>query len=195
MNDSDVHEPPVNDRQLLLNIQKRDEQALAELIRRYQKRLYQLTLRVCGDGSLAEEATVESFYKIWRKAHQWQDDRSPGAWIYQIAVRTVLDLRRGRQRWRKRLQRAGMAMENDSPPDLIEKIVAAEHHEHISHELQRAIETLKTEDRVLVHMFYFENRRLREIATIMDTTPDALKMRLSRARKRLRQVLKEFDDE
>ena len=195
MNDRDVHDPPDDDRQLLLEIQKGDEQALAELIRRYQNRLYQLTIRVCGDGSLAEEATVESFYKIWRKAHQWHVNRSPRAWIYRIAVRTVLDLRRSRQRWRKRMQQTGRSGISVSEPDLVEQLVATEQHQRLSTELHRAIGTLKTEDRALVHMFYFEDLGLREIATVLEVSPDALKMRLSRARKRLRLVLEEFDDE
>jgi DNA-directed RNA polymerase specialized sigma24 family protein len=61
--------------------------------------------------------------------------------------------------------------------------------------LERAIALLKAEDRVLVHMFYYENRGLREIAPVLNATHDALKMRLSRARKRLRQILKDFKDE
>lgn len=183
------------DRQLLLNIQHGDEQALAELILRYQNRLYQLTLRVCGDAALAEEATVESFYKVWRKAQQWQDGRNPGAWIYRIAVRTVLDLKRSQRRWRNRLQRGRSNRNGKSVPDIVEQMVEVERHERISHELDLAIGTLKAVDRVLVHMFYFEDRGLREIAPVLGATPDALKMRLARARRQLRQVLKEFDDE
>ncbi len=183
------------DRRLLLSIQQGDEQALAELILRYQNRLYQLTLRVCGDASLAEEATVESFYKVWRKAQQWQDGRNPGAWIYRIAVRTVLDLKRSQRRWRNRLQRGKLNQNGNSVPDLVEQVVEVERHERISHELGLAIDTLKDVDRVLVHLFYFEDRGLREIAPVLGATPDALKMRLARARTQLRQVLKEFDDE
>ena len=55
--------------------------------------------------------------------------------------------------------------------------------------------TLKAEDRALVHMFYFENRSVKDIAAILDARPDALKMRLSRARRRLKLVLMEFEDE
>ena len=174
MNDLDVHENPVDDRQLLLKIQKGDHQALAKLICRYQNRLYQLTARVCGDGSLTQEATVESFYKIWRKAHQWHHDSSRGAWIYRIAVHTVLDLRSGRQRWQRRLQRAGRAGDTRADPDLIEQMVATEQRRRISTELERAIGTVKKEDWVLVHMFYFESRSLKDIAMILDATPDAL---------------------
>lgn len=195
MSEQDSHDQRPDDRQLLLSIRQGDEQALSELIHRYQRRLYRLTVRVCGDASLAEEATVESFFKIWRKAHQWQDDKSPTAWIYRVAVRTVLDLKRSRQRWRKRLL-LGESRSNGSPPaDLIEQLVEVERHERISYELARAIDTLKTEDRALVHLFYFENHGLRDIAPILGASPDALKMRLARARKRLRQVLKDFDDE
>ena len=52
---------------------------------------------------------------------------------------------------------------------------------------------LNEKDRVLVHLYYFEQWNLTEIASILDTTRDALKMRLSRARKRMRQLLEEAE--
>jgi RNA polymerase sigma-70 factor (ECF subfamily) len=186
---------PADDDRLLKACQRGDEQALCELIRRYQKRLYRLTLRVCGEAALAEEATVESFYKIWVKARQWRGESGPEAWIYRIAVRTVLDLRRSRRRWRTRVRRAQAANDPQTQPDASEEVVAAERHERISAELAQAIETLKAEDRALIHLYYFEGRGLKEIAPILEATSDALKMRLSRARQRLRQMLEDFHDE
>ena len=57
-------------------------------------------------------------------------------------------------------------------------MVATERSERILNELDRAISTLKTEDRTLIQLFYFENRSLPEISPIQE----ALKMRLSRVR-------------
>ena len=73
--------------------------ALTELVRRLEDRVYRLAYRVVGDAALAEEATVAAFYKVWTKAGQWRGDANADTWIYRVAVRTVLDLRRGRRRW------------------------------------------------------------------------------------------------
>jgi len=171
-----------------------DEDALAEIVRRYEQRVYRVAYRVAGDQALAEEATVEAFYKVWCKARQWRGQSSPEAWIYRIAVRTALDLKRGRRRWWDRIRLAASESEHDPAPTPEDRLIADEQHQQIVGELDQAIGSLKEDDRLLVHLYYFEERNLAEIATILDATRDALKMRLARARRRLRQVLEEVDD-
>ena len=184
---------PIDDAQLLRQCQRGDENALAEIIRRYERRLFQVAFRVSGDRALAEEATVDSFYKIWRKAGQWRGQTSPEAWLYRIAVRTVLDLRRGRRRWWNRMRLGSQAGKESSSEEAADALVAQEQHEQLAIRLNQATKTLKEEDRLLVHLYYFEARSLADIATILDVTRDALKMRLARARKRLRRELGDYD--
>jgi len=195
MADRSDDDSPVDDGTLLRNIQRGDEQALARLISRYQKRLYHLTFRVCGDATLAEEATVESFYKIWRKARQWRDETGPDAWICRIAVRTVLDLNRGRRRWRNRSRIAGEQQDRHPTPDSVQNVIEAERQQNLADVMDRAIRQLKDEDRALVHMYYFEDMKLREIAPVLEVSQDALKMRLARARQKLKEILEEMDHE
>lgn len=184
-----------HDAELLRRCSRSDEGALTELVARYQQRLFGLAYRVCGDSALAEEAVVEAFYKIWRKAGQWRGDTSPEAWIYRIAARTVMDLRRGRARW---WRRAELAKETDLPksvPDPAVNMIGDEDHRANTERLEQAIRTLKEDDRMLVHLFYFEERGLKEIETILEVPHAALKMRLARARKKLRRVLEEKEND
>lgn len=188
-------ESPVDDGQLLRRCRRGDENALAELVRRYQQRVFRVALRVSGDGALSEDATVDAFYKVWCKAGQWRGDTSPEAWIYRIAVRTTLDLLRGRRRWWRRTRLASSGNERDSAPGPADELIADEQRQSVARELDRAICALKEDDRVLVHLYYFEQRSLGEIAGILDASSDALKMRLARARQRLRRVLEDTGDE
>jgi RNA polymerase sigma-70 factor (ECF subfamily) len=55
--------------------------------------------------------------------------------------------------------------------------------------LRQALAELTETDRALVHLYYFEQRDLAEIAHILGSSADALKTRLARARKRLRVIL------
>ncbi len=182
---------PVNVEQLLRQCQQGHEEALARIVQQFERRLYQLALRVCGNTTLAEEATVQTFYKIWCKAGQWQA-QSPGeAWIYRIAVRTVLDLQRGQRRWQKRQNQAGSVMPRSLDPGPADILADRELHERAAIELEQAIKTLSEEDRLLVHLYYDEQRCLADIALVMNKTQGALKMRLARARKRLREVLED----
>lgn len=182
-------EPGADDVNLLQRCQQGDERALAELVDRYQQRLFGLALRVAGDPSLAEEAAVDAFYKIWRKVGQWRGGTSPESWIYRIAVRTVLDLKRSRTRWWQRAELAAAAGPPDVDPGPAAELAADEDRQAVGEALASAIELLPPDDRALVHLYYFEERGLKEIEAILDVPQANLKMRLARARQKLRRVL------
>jgi len=173
----------------LVRCQQRDERALAELIQVYQQRVYRLALRVCGDTGLAEEAAVDSFYKIWTKASQWRGQTGADTWIYRIAVRTVLDLRRGRRRWWQRLRAVGLWDDEDPAPGPAEEAIACEERQATCEQLEQALLTLKPDDRLLVHLYYDEANSLPKISEILNVPAENLKMRLARARQRLRDAL------
>ena len=180
-------------KRLLQRCQNGDEAALADLMRLYQKRVYQFILRVSRDSSLAEEATVDCFYRIWTKCGQHRDDASPEAWIFRIAHRAVLDLARKQQRWWRRLGNGSRTTEDDLQPSPLEALVETERQQWLATVVGSAMETLKEEDRALIHLYYYEEQSLSEIAIILETSRDALKMRLMRARGRLGRLL-ESDD-
>ena len=185
---------PVDVEQLLRQCQQGHEEALGRIMQHLEQRLYLLALRACGNASMAEEATVQTFYKVWCKAGQWQGQSPAEAWIYRIAVRTVLDLQRSHRRWQKRLREAGSARAQPSDPGPAETLAAREVHERVAFELEQAIKTLSQEDRLLVHLYYDEQRRLSEIAQLLNKTQGALKMRLARARKQLRDALEDSNN-
>lgn len=178
---------------LLRRCQHGDETALTALIGLYQERVFRFTLRVSGDPSLAEEATADCFYRIWTKCRQRRQDANLEAWIFRIAHRSLLDLARKRQRWWKRLIAGSRTTEDDIQPGPVEKLIEKEQQQQLASKVELAMETLKEEDRALVHLYYFEGRALSEIAVILETSRDVLKMRLMRTRQRLGKLL-ESDD-
>jgi RNA polymerase sigma-70 factor (ECF subfamily) len=179
---------------LLRRCQRGDETALAELMRIYQKRVFQFTLRVSSDASMAEEATVECFYRVWTRCQQKREGANLESWIFRIALRAVLDTARKRQRWWKRLVAGSRTTEHDLQSGPLETLIESEQQQQLANDVASAIETLKEEDRALVHLYYFEGRALAEIADILETSRDVLKMRLQRARQRLGKLLKVDDD-
>jgi RNA polymerase sigma-70 factor (ECF subfamily) len=174
---------------LLAGCQRGDERALATLIERYQERIYRLALRVCGDAALAEEAAVDSFYKIWSKSRQWRGQTGAETWMYRVTVRTVLDLRRGRRRWWQRLRATSLWDDADPAPGPAEELVERENRQFSSERLGQALETLKPDDRMLIHLYYDEEQSLAQMSEILEVPAENLKMRLARARKRLRLAL------
>ena len=188
-----MESPPEADR-LLRRCQQGDETALTDFMRLYQIRVFLLTLRVSGDSPLAEEATVDCFYRVWTRCRQHRDGANVEAWIFRIALRAVLNLARQRQRWWKRLVAHSRTTDVDLQPGPLEALIEIEQQQRLASDVESALATLKEKDRALVHLYYFEGRALSEIADILETSRDALKMRLMRVRQRLSNRLDSDDD-
>ena len=179
--------------ELLRRCQRGDASALAVIVRLYEEPIYRLAYRVMGNAVLAEEATVAALAKVWLRAGQWRGDARAGTWIYQLALRTVLDHHRSwRRRWRRWL-----APPRDVPdprPGPMEKMAEAEGRNLATRRIQEAFAQLSDTDRALAHLYYFEQRSLAEIAAILGSTRDALKTRLARVRQKLRDLLRDCNE-
>jgi len=82
----------LDDIELVAKVAKGDERAFLVLYDRYASRVHALTLRILGESMLAEEATQDTFLKLWSRAHQYLTERgSLLVWLLTIARRTALD--------------------------------------------------------------------------------------------------------
>ncbi|QPC82332.1 sigma-70 family RNA polymerase sigma factor [Phototrophicus methaneseepsis] len=92
---------PPDEIALMKRIKAQDENALSELYDLYGSYVYGMAMRVLQNVSLAEEATQDTFMKVWREANSWDPNRGKlVSWLMTIARYTAIDhLRR-----EKRLQ-------------------------------------------------------------------------------------------
>ena len=74
-----------------------DHRAFDEIVNRYSDRIFSFTKRFLVDEALAEDATQETFIKIWKHKKSFDDNRSFTPWIFQIARNTALDMLRKRK--------------------------------------------------------------------------------------------------
>ena len=178
---------------LLRRCRRRDSAALSEIISLHERRLYRLALGVLGNPAAAEDAVARAFVAIWTHAGQWRGEAAAATWIHRIAVRKIIDVARSERRWTMRLfgrrseGELGRVPDPRPGPD-------RETEDRESRGLRRkrvgeALARLKEDDRVLVHLFYFEGLALSEIEGILDVPKTNLKMRLARAREKLRKLL------
>jgi len=180
------------DDDLLRRCQAGDDAALGELICGFQDRLFRLAVRVLGDPARAEDAVADAFVAVWSRCRSWRGDAAAATWICRVAYRVVLDHARERRRWWRIFPSAGR--EPPVPADPAAELANRDRQEHLARRLAEALATLPPEDRALVHLHYYEGQSLAEIAAVLGASRDALKMRLSRARGRLREVLGDGDE-
>src|SRR5688572_9726507 len=76
-----------------------DEQALSEIYMEFGAQVHGITLYILKNPELAEEATQDTFLKVWNNAYQWDRERSTlKTWICAIARFTAIDIVRREHR-------------------------------------------------------------------------------------------------
>jgi RNA polymerase sigma-70 factor (ECF subfamily) len=177
----------VDDDELLRRCQQGDDAALTLLVQRFEGRIFRLAFRVLQDAARAEDATADALATVWSKCGSWRGEAAAATWIQQVAWRVVLDHHRRRKRW-WRFWEGNDSDEQRADDNPAQLVSAAEEQAHRQQQLAAALAQLSAEDRALVHLHYVEEQSLAEIAQVMQVSRDALKMRLSRARQKLRAV-------
>lgn len=157
----------------LVGANRRDE-ALAEILRSYRRKVFALAYSFVRNREAAEDVAQEVFMKVWRALPDFDGRASLSTWIYTITRNTSLTaLRDGRL--------ANMASpEADVEDESASAELAAE-----SSALLRLIDALPHRQRQVVLLFYLEERPQEEIAAMLAMPVGTVKTLLHRARARL----------
>jgi RNA polymerase sigma-70 factor (ECF subfamily) len=145
----------------------------AELFRLFEPRIGRFLAQFVRDRQLAEDLLQDTFHDAMRSAAQLDGIDSPEAWLFGIARNRALAALRRKRRLGNALARLGAR--RIARPEA-EEVVA------LRDLLER---TLSVEDRALVILRYLHDFEAGELAAITSLSPDAVRQRLSRARKRL----------
>lgn len=166
----------------------RRDAAFHELVERYHRRVYGMTLRYFGSHGDAEDATQEVFLTLARKLDQFRHDSKLSTWIYRVTTNVCHDLARHRAR-RPQTPVADVgevvAAELGSEP-ATEDVLAG--HE-LAAEIQAALLQLDETSRTLMILCSIEGRDYAEVSAMLDLPVGTIKSRVFRARARLAEIL------
>ena len=165
-----------------------DVDAFRWLVEKYQHMVYTIALNLLEHPEEAEDLAQEIFLKCHQALPKFRGDSSFSTWLYSIAWRKCLDRK-------KELQRKGRKVCIDEGDDKSAEFDSIHPETNIDAKtlkmiLNKAIDRLPSEDRVLLTLFYFEELSLKQIAAIQDTTEGNTKIRLYRIRQKLYGFLK-----
>jgi RNA polymerase sigma-70 factor (ECF subfamily) len=164
------------DRQLLARVIRQDERALKALMRRHQRLVYGLCLNVMANREDAEEAALEVFLKLWRKAEQHRGECSVKSFLCRIAINECRDRLRRRPILTGELAEARAEMSQDRLAILY------------------ALRNLDEEARLAIVLYHLDGLSVDEAAEALEISPGVLKMRLVRTRARLKLILEDCDE-
>ncbi len=152
-------------------------QSLEELIECYQKSLYAAAFHICKNAEDANDVVQDTFVQYYTTKKQFHDEEHLKAWLLRVAINRAKDI--SRSFWRKNK----IALD-----DYINEIPFESREEY---ELFETVMKLPEKYRNVIHLYYYEDLSIKEIAGILRITEGNVKMRLSRGRSFLRDVFKE----
>ncbi|WP_353778156.1 sigma-70 family RNA polymerase sigma factor [Winogradskyella sp. 3972H.M.0a.05] len=166
-----------------------DSQAFAMLVNRYKDLVFSLALRMLKHREEAEEVSQDTFIKIYKSLNKFKGDSKFSTWVYKVTYNTCLDRIKKLKRTQSTQQIDEFTEHQIKTLDsALDRIEAKERKEA----LRKCIERLPSEDSFLVTLFYFEELSLEEISEIVGLTPNNVKVKLHRSRKKLLRIVKEY---
>ncbi|MFT3889998.1 MAG: sigma-70 family RNA polymerase sigma factor [Anaerolineales bacterium] len=172
---------------LIAQVAQGNENAFLALYDRYASRVHGLTLHILGDDMLAEEATQDTFLKIWSRARDYLVERGPFLpWLLTIARRVALD------RLRLESRRPTLSTSND-PEDTWQILPELDSLSDESRwrSMYFAVQALHPDQRKVVELAYYQGMSQSEIAEVLGWPLGTVKTRLRSALEALRGVWKE----
>jgi RNA polymerase sigma-70 factor, ECF subfamily len=137
-------------------------------------------LRRVREPEDAAEVIAETFATLWRRFDRCPQGDELRPWLFGVARRVISNQRRGERRRSALSER--LAAHADPATAAVEAVEDAS-------ELARAFATLSESDRELLSLFAWEGLTREELAIALGTNRAAVRLRLHRARKRLRDAL------
>jgi RNA polymerase sigma factor (sigma-70 family) len=161
-------------------VERQDQEAFAELVRRHGRWLYSAARRQLGDGHLAEDVTQAVFVLLARRAGGLRGYRRLSGWLFVALGFCVRHTQRQRARTEQREREvATMRPETAEQPRW----------DDIAPLLESAVGRLTKADRDAVLLRFYEQRPLAEVGTALGISEEAARKRVDRAVDKLRSML------
>ncbi len=150
-----------------------DKQAFTSLIDPYRQYMYATAMAVTHNEDDAMDMIQDTLLILWEKLPSLRDPGAFKTWMTRVLLNECYSLLRRRGR--------------EVPLEHLEEENGAEMDRETSLDVQNALSQLSESDRLLLQMFYFQDLSVKEIAKILSVGQEAVRMRLSRSRKRFKQ--------
>ena len=175
------------DQQIINSVLSGDTRAFEALIERYKHMVYTLAHKMVGNSQDAEEVAQDVFLKAFTALSSFKGTAKFSTWLYKIAYYRSLDyLKKNKRKIQTSTYDIAQEYNVASLENSIDELEAKERRQII----KEALLELAPDDNVIITLYYFEELSLKEIAEVMQLTPNNVKVRLFRSRSKLATVLK-----
>ena len=170
-----------------------DLSAFDDLVRRYEKQVYNFAYRMTGNYDDASDIASDAFVKVYNAIETFRGDAHFTTWLFRIVTNLYLDERKRSKAHMNipldeyiDLEESSVTRQVEDPsPSPLELIECAER----SDTLERTINMLPEYQRIMIHLYHSQGQSYEEIAEIVGLPIGTVKSRLNRARLALKEKL------
>ena len=173
---------PVREAHWVLAAQSGDREALGKLLTALEEPLSRYVLHVVRRAELADDILQEVFLRICKSLEFLREPELFRAWAYRIATREAVRALKKERAWSERVD-----------PEVAPEDTAASDPERLDPDvLQRLLamlEALSPSSRAVIHLHYFDEMSIYEVAEVLDVPPGTVKSRLAYGLAALRRTI------
>jgi len=162
-------------------------EAFGELVVRYQDRLYNTLIRVCGEAEEARDVTQEAFVQAFVKLDSFRGNSAFYTWLYRIAFNTAISRRRRRKPTSSLDEAREAAGVEPADPDA--RPEANLEREEQAVQVRAALATLSAEHRSVLVLREIEGYDYETIGEMLEVPVGTVRSRLHRARMQLKEEM------
>jgi RNA polymerase sigma factor (sigma-70 family) len=179
-----------NDKEIISRILHGEPQCFAELVNRYQNYVFTLTMRFTKNREDAEEVAQDVFIKAFRSLADFRGTSKFSTWLYTIVNTTCITFLR-----KKKLEIH--SLENERIFDTANNLDSGYHANQMENKsriqmVTKAISLLNADDAQVLILFYKAEQSLEEISQILGLESNTIKVRLHRARLKLKEKMEKY---
>jgi RNA polymerase sigma-70 factor (ECF subfamily) len=180
--------PELEDAEVMNAVRAGEISSLGILFERYHASIYRYCVRLTGNPATSEDLVQEVFTRLLKYAHTFREGTNFKAWIYRISRNVCHD------HYRRRGREIELEEPDAQPADVAPVHERLERAEDLTR-LSRALGRLPEDRRELLILSRFEHRKYSEIAQLLDCSVGAVKVRVHRAMRQLRDIYTDLASE
>lgn len=177
----------MEDRQIVEAVLAGDTRQYAEIVRRYQQNVANLTYKLCGNRLEVEEVTQQVFVELYTALPRFRFDSKLSSFIYRITVNVVCKMMGKARRFISADALENLPEQRSEDRNAQQQII---HNEQME-QLRTAIGHLKDEQRTALVLYTFEDFSYQQIADVMQCTLSKVESLIFRAKKNLAKEVKQ----
>jgi RNA polymerase sigma-70 factor, ECF subfamily len=180
------------EKQLIKKILQGDPNAFSLVVARYQRPVHSLIRQIVWCHEDAEELTQDVFIKAFTKLERFRGDSCLSTWLHRIAYNTAISAIRKKKLPYIDFDEVTLAQ---IPDDDVDKMLDRENDEWLMQQMDNAIGKLAPQERALLSLYYTQGLPVSEVAKITELSPENVKVKLYRLRKKIVYLINTIDHE